>query len=122
MKDREEQNWDLLDAGEQVRRLREMFVQSPSFSALLDGPEHRFVLANPAYQQLIGHRDVVGLTVRAAIPGAESQGFVRLLDEVFTTGKPFVGKNVQVVLQTMPGSAAECRFLDFVYQPIRDAS
>jgi hypothetical protein len=50
--------------GEQLRRLREMFAQSPSFSALLQGPEHRFVLTNQAYQQLIGHRDVIGLTVR----------------------------------------------------------
>ena len=61
-------SWDLPDAGEQVRRLREMFVQSPSFSALIQGPDHRFVLTNPAYQQLIGHRDVIGLTVREAIP------------------------------------------------------
>jgi hypothetical protein len=64
MRDTKEQAWELLDAGEQVRRLREMFVQSPSFSALLQGPDHRFVLTNPAYQQLIGHRDVIGLTVR----------------------------------------------------------
>jgi hypothetical protein len=30
---------------------------------LLLRPEHRFVLTNPAYQQLIGHRDVIGLTI-----------------------------------------------------------
>jgi hypothetical protein len=47
-----------VDADVQVRRLQEMFFQSPSFSALLHGPEHRFVLTNPAYQQLIGHRNV----------------------------------------------------------------
>lgn len=58
--------------GEELLRLREMFAQSPSFSALLHGSEHRFVLTNPAYQQLIGHRDVVGLTVREAIPEVES--------------------------------------------------
>jgi hypothetical protein len=84
--DREEQAWELLDAGEQVRRLREMFVQSPSFSALLRGPKHRFVLTNPAYQQLIGHRDVIGLTVREAVPEVASQGLIDLLDNVFATG------------------------------------
>ena len=99
-----------------------MFAQSPSFSALLHGPEHRFVLTNPAYQQLIGHRDVVGLTVREAIPEVESQGFLRLLDEVFATGKPFIGRNVEIFLQRTPAAAAETRFVDFVYQPIRDAS
>jgi hypothetical protein len=60
----------------ELDRLREMFARSPSFSALLDGPEHRFVFTNPAYQQLIGHRDVIGLTVLEAIPEVESQGFV----------------------------------------------
>ncbi len=99
-----------------------MFAQSPSFSALLHGPEYRFVLTNAAYQQLIGHRDVIGLTVREAIPETESQGFLDLLDRVFATGKAFIGRNMEIVLQRTPGGAAETRYLDFVYQPIRDGS
>src|SRR5277367_5899713 len=91
--------WESLDAAEQVRQLGEMFAQSPNFSALLQGPEHRFVLTNPAYQQLIGHRNVIGLTVGAAVPEAEGQGFINLLDSVFATGEAFVGKDVQFVLQ-----------------------
>jgi len=120
MRDASNHTWELLDAGEQVRWLREMFVQSPSFSALLQGPEHRFVLTNPAYQQLIGHRDVIGLTVREAIPEVERQGFIDLLDSVFATGEAFVGKDVEVVLQRSAGGPAETRYLDFVYQPIKD--
>jgi PAS domain S-box-containing protein len=111
---------DLADAGDQVRLLREMFVQSPRFSALLQGPNHRFVLTNPAYQQLIGHRDVIGLTVREVVPEAEGQGFLYLLDEVFATGEAFVGKDVKIVLQRSAGRLPETRYLDFVYQPIKD--
>ena len=111
-----------IDGSEELLRLREMFAQSPSFSALLHGPEHRFVLTNPAYKQLIGHRDVVGLTVREAIPELEGQGFFGLLDEAFASGEPFIGKNVMVVLRRTPGGAPETRFVDFVCQPIRDAS
>src|ERR1700728_2832151 len=122
MTDTRNQVWDSLDAGEQVRRLREMFARSPSFSVLLHGPEHLFVLTNPAYQQLIGHRDVVGLTVREAVPEVEGQGFFELLDNVFATGEPFVGKDVKITLQRTPGGDAETRYLDFVYQPIRDES
>jgi PAS domain S-box-containing protein len=120
MSDAREQAWEPLDAGGQVHRLREMFVQSPSFSALLQGPDHRFVLTNPAYQQLIGHRDVIGLTVREAILEAERQGFTALLDTVFATGEAFVGKDVEIVLQRSAGGPAEKRYLDFVYQPIKD--
>jgi PAS domain S-box-containing protein len=107
---------------EELLRLREMFAQSPSFSALLHGPDYRFVLTNPAYQQLVGHRTVIGLTVREAFPEVESQGFLALLDEVFSTGKPFIGKDVEIVFQPPQGGAAATRVLDFVYQPITDAS
>ena len=120
MRDATNQAWELLDAGEQVRRLRQMFVQSPSFSALLQGPEHRFVLTNPAWQQLIGHRDVIGLAVREALPELERQGFIDLLDSVFATGEAFVGRDVEIVLRRSAGGATETRYLDFVYQPIKD--
>src|SRR5580698_8695897 len=120
MADAGNQAWESLDAGEQVARLRQMFVRSPSFSALLEGAEHRFVLTNPAYQQLIGHRDVIGLTVREAVPEVERQGFIDLLDSVFATGEAFVGKDVQIALQRSAAGPAETRYLDFVYQPIKD--
>jgi len=112
----------LLHYAEELQRLREMFARSPSFSALLDGPEHRFALINPAYQQLIGHRDVVGLTVREAVPEAASQGCIDLLDNVFVTGQSYIGRDARIVLQRTPGGIAETRFLDFVFQPIKDAS
>ncbi len=102
--------------------LREMFAQSPSFSALLRGPEHRFVLTNPAYLQLIGHREVIGLPVREAFPEVEGQGFFELLDDVFAKGNSYVGKDVKIVLQRTPGGDPQTRYLDFVYQPIKDES
>ena len=110
------------DPDAHVRQLQQMFLQSPSFSALLQGPEHRFVLTNPAYQQLIGHRDVIGLTAREAIPEIEQQGFIELLDSAFTTGEALVGKDVKIVLQRSAGSPAETRYVDFVCQPIKDGT
>jgi PAS domain S-box-containing protein len=116
------QTREFFDGGEQVRRLRQMFLQSPNFSALLQGPEHRFVLTNPAYQRLIGHRNVIGLTVREAVPEAEGQGFVNILDSVLSTGEAFVGKDVKIVLQRSAEGSPETRYIDFVYQPIKDAT
>ena len=112
----------ILDSGEELSRLREMFALSPSFFALVQGPEYRFTLANSAYLELIGRRDIVGLTVREAIPEVESQGFLELLDDVFATGKAFIGRNVEIVLQRTPDGLPETRFLDFIYQPIKDSA
>src|SRR6202789_1947169 len=113
---------DKLTGDEERHRMREMFARSPSFAALLQGPEHRFVLTNPAYHQLIGHRNVIGLPVRRAVPELEGQRFFELLDNAFATGDPFVGKDVKIVLQRTPGGIEETRYLDFVYQPIKDES
>jgi PAS domain S-box-containing protein len=111
-----------LRGAEEHQRLREMFARSPSFSALLDGPEHRFVLTNSAYQQLIGHRDVIGLTVREAFSDIADQAFFGLLDQVFTSGEPYAAKNAKIVLQRTPANVRETRYLDFVYQPMKDAN
>ncbi|MES2441472.1 MAG: PAS domain-containing protein [Pseudomonadota bacterium] len=105
----------------EIDRLRQLFEQSPSFMAVLRGPEHRFELVNPGYLQLIGHRDVIGKTVREALPDIEGQGFFELLDGVYATGEPFTGRSVAVMLQRTRGAEPEARFVDLVYQPIRNA-
>ncbi|MDB5460824.1 MAG: sensory box protein [Caulobacteraceae bacterium] len=105
----------------EMERLRQLFEQSPSFMAVLRGPHHRFELVNPRYLQLIAHRDVIGKAVRDALPELEGQGFFKLLDEVYDTGEPFIGRSVPITLQRTPGAAPEPCFLDFVYQPMRSA-
>jgi PAS domain S-box-containing protein len=108
-----------LDAERQ--HLRRLFEQAPGFVAVLAGPTHVFELVNQAYGQLIGYRAVIGKPVREALPEVEGQGFFQVLDQVFTTGKPFVGRGVPVRLERHPGAGLDEVFLDFVYQPIVDA-
>jgi PAS domain S-box-containing protein len=100
--------------------LRDLFMQAPGFMAVLEGPDHVFTLSNTAYQQVIGHRDIIGKTVAEALPELAGQGFYDLLDTVFRSGEPYVGLSAPVTLIRVPGSAPEQRFLDFIYQPIRD--
>ncbi len=109
------------EAPQSLERLRDMFQQAPGFMCFLRGPTHVFDLANPAYFQLVGHRDILNKPVRAALPEIEGQGFLELLDRVFTTGEAFVGRNVPVSVQREPGAPLTEAFLDFVYQPIRGA-
>lgn len=103
------------------KRLEELYRQAPAFLALLTGPDHVFEMTNPRYQELIGHREVLGKTLRQALPEAAEQGFDDLLDRVYRTGDPFVGNSVPVKLARTPGQPMEDTFLDFVYQPMRDA-
>jgi PAS domain-containing protein len=64
-------------------RLREMFEQAPGIMAMFRGPEHVYAMANAAHLEHIGHRDLIGKTVREALPELAGQGVVELLDEVY---------------------------------------
>jgi PAS domain S-box-containing protein len=98
-------------------QLRQLFEQAPSFMALLSGPDHVFELANAAYVRLVD-RQVLGKPMREALPEVVEQGFLQLLDRVYRTGEPFVGKGIRASLLRRDGRPAEERYLDLVYQPI----
>jgi PAS domain S-box-containing protein len=96
--------------------LRRMFDQAPGFIAMLNGPEHSFAMANEAYLELVDHRDILGKAVADALPEVASQGFIQLLDTVYKTGEPFIGRGQKVTLRY--DADEDARYLDFVYQPI----
>ncbi len=101
--------------------LRSLFEQTPGFTAVLRGPEHVFTVANAPYRELIRREDIIGKPVREALPEVVEQGFVTLLDQVYVTGEPYIGKEIQLRLRG--GDKGErTLLLDFVYQPIRDRS
>jgi PAS domain S-box-containing protein len=102
-------------------RLAYLFTNAPAFVAVLRGPEHIFELVNPPYKLLIGGRDVLGRTVREALPEVEGQGYFEMLDRVYSTGEAHVGKEMKVLLGRGEAGATEERFVNFVYQPIYEA-
>ncbi|WP_265547792.1 PAS domain-containing protein [Roseomonas mucosa] len=109
-------------AMEEQERLSRLFEQAPTFMALLQGPEHRFALANPSYRAIVGQREILGKTVAEALPDAVAQGYLVLLDQVYRSGEPFVATGSRFAVEPVPGGPVDERYVDFVYQPIRDAS
>ncbi|TWI66193.1 PAS domain-containing protein [Pseudoduganella lurida] len=101
-----------------IDRLQMLFQQAPSFMAVLRGPDHVYELVNDAITELMGARDYVGKTVREAVPEADQQGFVAMLDEVYRTGKPFVAYGMPASFRRGPDEALTECFMNFIYQPI----
>ena len=97
----------------------QLFDHSPAFVALLRGPEHVFEMANKACRALIHHQDVIGRSVKEVLPEAEGQGYMRLLDHVYITGKAYSGHVMPVTLYDDDG-ATHLLYVDFLYQPVRD--
>jgi PAS domain S-box-containing protein len=103
-------------------QLREVFAQAPSFLAVLHGPNHVVDFVNEAYQQLVGHRDLIGKPIAEGLPESVSQGFITLLDDVLRTGVPFVGKELPVLLERQKGGEMVQVYVNFVYQPLTEAN
>ena len=102
------------------QHLRRLFEQAPGFMAFVRGPQHVFEIANHAYYQVVGHREIIGKPVRDALPEVAGQGLFERLDEVYTTGRAYVGRGARVLVQRSPGGPLDELYLDVVYQPIVD--
>lgn len=98
-------------------QLYDFFMQAPTAMVILEGPEYRFVLANPPYEAMIG-RKAQGKTLAEVFPHGEVQEFLVLLNNVYHTGVPFNGKELPLDLPDEKGVVTR-RWLDIGYQPFR---
>jgi PAS domain S-box-containing protein len=101
-------------------RALEVLQQAPVFFALLQGPDHVISMVNPLYLRLVNKRDVLNKPLRIALPDAAEQGYVEILDKVYQ-GEPFVGNGMLYHVDPGEGLPADDRYIDFVYQPLREA-
>lgn len=105
---------------DEIARLQRLFQHAPGIIAVLRGPDHVFDIANDGYYRFIGRDDSIGKAVREALPELKGQGFYELLDQVYVTGKPYIGNELPIMLQREPNGALEERFVSFIYQPTFD--
>src|SRR5579884_1205379 len=102
------------------KQLFDLLMEAPAMISLLRGPQHVYELANRLYMELVSQRDILGKPIRVARPELEGQGIFELLDQVYTTGKPFVGNEMPIELDPQQTGQREVRYFNFVYQPLRD--
>lgn len=103
-------------------RFEEVIRDAPAFIATLHGPEHVFEMANPAFRDLLGGRELVGRPVREASPELAEAEWEEILDRVYRTGEPFLTHEAPVSLGSRGGGDVEggTRFLNVSYIPRRE--
>ena len=115
---------EVLAAAQRQVREREafhaVFEQTPALIALLRAPEHYFEYVNPAYQQLLPGRALVGRHFAEAVPEAVSQGFMALLDGVYRTGATYYRAEVPFAVAPPNGEEARTHYFNFTYQAYRE--
>jgi GAF domain-containing protein len=101
-------------------RLRQMFERAPGFTALLEGDDHRFVIANPAFGDLVGKRELTGKTLAEALPELAGQKFAALLDAAAISGEALVESKMSMRV-ARSNDAPEELFVSIVFQPLTNA-
>ncbi|MBE9662932.1 PAS domain-containing protein [Mucilaginibacter myungsuensis] len=100
-------------------RFKYLIQDAPVAIGVLHGRELLIASANKMILKVWGKtRSIMGLPVAVALPEIQGQPFLQLLDEVFTSGRPYFGSEVKALLEN-EGQLQEI-YLNFVYQPITD--
>jgi len=93
---------------ESPRGLLSLFLHAPVAISVQEGPEHVYVLANPAYRQFLGNRELVGLRRKDVLPDVARLS--RILDEVYATGVPYAAREQPFKVDRGDGQWAEATF------------
>jgi PAS domain S-box-containing protein len=97
-------------------RQRQMLRQMPGFVGIVGGPEHVYEYVNDAYVKISERTDFVGRRFADVFPDLESQAFLTLLNQVYTTGQTVAPRGMELLLH----GNDEVQYIDFVFEPIRD--
>jgi PAS domain S-box-containing protein len=102
------------------KQMYSFFEQSPTAMVILEGPDHFIKLANPPYERLV-QRKVTGKKVLEAFTEEEVKHFIPLLDSVYQTGKPFIGRELPLNIPNEKGEI-EQHWVNVNYFPHFDES
>ncbi|MEO6681741.1 MAG: PAS domain S-box protein [Ginsengibacter sp.] len=101
--------------------IESLYLDAPAFICTLRGPDHIYELVNPAYQSIFGRIHLNGQKFFEVSPELKDQSFFKLLNHVYTTGKPFVATEQLFNISKDINQAPQVTYLNFSVQPIHDS-
>ena len=106
-------NFQNIDTSQQTLKTHQnsflnLFVNATMAITYMQGKDHIFNFVNPRYQQIFGDRQLLGRSLKEAIPELDGQGVYEIYDEVYKTGVTYVNKELSVQLdKTNTGKSEE---------------
>ena len=108
------------EAEAQRQRLFDILAELPASIAAFHGPDHVYQLVNPRYQQLFPGRNFQGRTFREVMPELEGQQFFEFFDQVYQTGEPFSGVEIETWVDTTDSGKLEQRYYNVFLHALRN--
>ena len=104
--------------------LQNIFQNAPAAIAIFEGPEHKYVLANKAYEKLSNRKaiDLLGKSMQDLFPELNGTGTLELFDKVLETGKSFSAPEYALMVDLKnEGLLRQCYF-NFSMEPLKNSS
>ncbi|MGI4863077.1 MAG: PAS domain-containing sensor histidine kinase [Janthinobacterium lividum] len=105
---------------QEQEELYQVLAQTTAAIAITRGADHRYVYVNAASEALFVGRQLLGHSVAEALPEAEAQGLLKLLDRVYATGETFFGTELPLAFAGPAGGPPQVRYYNFTYQAYRE--
>ena len=106
---------------ESETKFRTLIEDAPVATCFFSGREMKIEVANDIMLGYWGKgKEVIEKKLADAVPELKGQPFLKILDDVFTTGKIYEAKNAFAQLES--NGVLRTYYFDFTYKPIRNAA
>ena len=105
-------------------QLQNIFQNVPAATAIFEGHEHKYILANQYYEKITNRKaaDLLGKSNREVFPELVGTGIFEFFDNVFETGKPFTSPEYAIMVDLKnEGLLRQCYF-NFSIDPLKNDS
>ncbi len=108
-------------AGQLSRQMENLFDEIPAQIAIFMGPDLVYEFINPLYEkEFFPGRKILGKPLLMAMPEIAALPVWDALQQVYKTGKTYVGNEICVPLVSEIGGPPDDHYFNFIYQAIRD--
>lgn len=107
---------------ESRNQLQNIFLNAPAAIAVFEGPEHKYILANKAYEKLSNRKvaDLLGKSMQDLFPELKGTGTLELFDKVLITGESFSAPQYALMVDLKnEGVQRQCYF-KFSVEPLKN--
>lgn len=105
----------------QRQSLYDFIMQAPAGICVLKGKDLVFDLINPAYQQLLPSRDIIGRPIFEALPELVGQPVEGIIRSIYEKGISTTLTEIHVPIAAVQGGEMQDRFFTVTYQPSKNS-
>ncbi|GEO02569.1 hypothetical protein AAE02nite_02330 [Adhaeribacter aerolatus] len=102
--------------------LQRTLTDAPVLFCVLRGPELVCTFMNPQMVQLYGNNSFIGLKAREAWPELAAQGFLEVMQTVYSTGQPFIANEYPINIPTRHEAPLTTSYFNISILPLRDGN